>query len=466
MGLTAQEVRQLVSHPIIDSDGHLLESTSLLTDFLADLVGGKRAKQILLEAANQVSMGNATTGRPRTGWWLTPNNARDIATAMAPGFRVERAGELGIDFSILYPSAGLVFASLPEEEARLAGVRAINNMHAELCRDYSRHLTPAALIPMHTPHEAVAELVHARSKLGMKVAMIPPIVARAVPANRAAFPQTHALDSYGADSPYDYDEVWAKFSELGVAVTSHGSITECLPFGRTSPSSYVFNHIGGHAFQQDHLCKSLVLAGVPQRFPELNFAFLESGAMWACDLLQSLVDHFHKRGPAGLALLDPSLTDRAELTRLLEPYGAGFVTGIPQSAGKKLATYDKGSAGHEFQVAGADSANDLIRAFDRFYFGCEADDRGVAVALRSEHLFHVRLKAILGSDIGHWDVPDATQVIPESYELIEHSVIQADDYEDFVFRHVVLLHGQMNPEFFAGTAVEDRASDVLRREGL
>ena len=181
MGLTAQEVRQLVSHPIIDSDGHLLESTSLLTDFLADLVGGKRAKQILLEAANQVSMGNATTGRPRTGWWLTPNNARDIATAMAPGFRVERAGELGIDFSILYPSAGLVFASLPEEEARLAGVRAINNMHAELCRDYSRHLTPAALIPMHTPHEAVAELVHARSKLGMKVAMIPPIVARAVP---------------------------------------------------------------------------------------------------------------------------------------------------------------------------------------------------------------------------------------------------------------------------------------------
>jgi predicted TIM-barrel fold metal-dependent hydrolase len=465
MRRSAAEVRAQLDHPVIDSDGHLLEPTALLHDYLTALVGTNTARRILLRAGRQVSMGNSSTRHPRTGWWLTPSNARDIATAMAPALRAQRAAELGIDFNIVYPSAGLVFASLPEREFRLAGVRAVNNMNAELCREHKRSIAPSALIPMHTPEEAISELTHARDQLGFRVAVIPPIVARPIPALKEAFPQVCWMDSYGIDSAYDYDMVWETFSHLGLAVTSHGAVADCTPFGRASPSNFVFNHIGAHSFQQEHLCKSLVLAGVPKRFPELNFAFLECGAMWACDLLQALVEHFIKRGPAGLKRLDPSQTDREELARLLERYGGeSFVRSIPLRTGRGSAAGTGDPQGNEFRLAQVDSADDLRRAFSRFYFGCEADDRGVAIALRSGNLFGTRLKAILGSDIGHWDVSDARDVVPESHELVECSALEPGDYQDFVFRHAVLLHGQMDPGFFAGTAVEERALDLLGRE--
>ena len=461
----AAEIRASLGHPVIDGDGHLLEPPALLLDYLANLVGGRTARRIMVCAGRQVSMGDARSRRARTGWWLTPNNARDIATAMAPGLRSERHGELGIDFSVLYPSAGLALASLAEDEFRLAGVRAVNTMNADLCRNYPRHLAVAALIPMHTPQEAVNELEYARTELGLKVAVIPPLVARPVPAFPTAFPQLCWLDSYGLDSAHDYDIVWAKFVELGMAVTSHGAVADCVPFGRSSPSNFVFNHIGAHSFQQEHLCKSLVLGGVPGRFPQLNFAFLECGALWACELVQALADHYRKRGPAGIMRLEPAGTDRAELSLLLGRYGGpAFTASVPFSAGRPSARGDGEDSRDEFRLSGANSADDLIRAFDRLYFGCEADDRGAAVALQAKDLFGTRIKAIFSSDIGHWDVPDAAEVIHESYELVEHGALGVEDYQDFVFRNAVMLHGQMDAGFFSGTAVEDQAKEVLLKD--
>ena len=69
---------------------------------------------------------------------------------------------------------------------------------------------------------------------------------------------------------------------------------------------------------------------------------------------------------------------------------------------------------------------------------------------------------MLGSDLGHWDVPDARDVVPEAYELVEHGLITAADFRDFACDNAIRLHGGMNPRFFDGTAVEDYARTVLR----
>ena len=46
-----------------------------------------------------------------------------------------------------------------------------------------------------------------------------------------------------------------------------------------------------------------------------------------------------------------------------------------------------------------------------FYFGCEADDPINAMAFDTRKLpFGAKLNAIFSSDIGHWDVPDMTEV--------------------------------------------------------
>ena len=76
--------------------------------------------------------------------------------------------------------------------------------------------------------------------------------------------------------------------------------------------------------------------------------------------------------------------------------------------------------------------------------------------------FEARLRAMLGSDIGHFDVVDMREVLAEAWELVEDGLIDEGDFADISFRNAVRLHGGMNPRFFEGTAVEAAAAQVLR----
>ena len=98
----------------------------------------------------------------------------------------------------------------------------------------------------------------------------------------------------------------------------------------------------------------------------------------------------------------------------------------------------------------------------RFYFGCEADDPLNAWAFnRRANPMNARLNALFSSDIGHFDVPDMTAVVPEAYELVEHGLLSDDDFRDFMFTNAVRFWGEVNPDFFRGTVVEKAAAEVL-----
>ena len=97
-----------------------------------------------------------------------------------------------------------------------------------------------------------------------------------------------------------------------------------------------------------------------------------------------------------------------------------------------------------------------------FYFGCEADDRANAWAFRpGANPFNARLNAIFSSDIGHFDVPDMMDVLPEAYELVDDGLITTDDFRDFTFANAVRFWGTANPGIFKGSAVENAAASVL-----
>ncbi len=73
----------------------------------------------------------------------------------------------------------------------------------------------------------------------------------------------------------------------------------------------------------------------------------------------------------------------------------------------------------------------------------------------------LNLKPMLGSDISHFDVADADEVLEEAWESVEHGIINEDNFRDFTFTNAVKLHGGMNPDFFKGTLVEKEAGQVL-----
>jgi hypothetical protein len=54
-----------------------------------------------------------------------------------------------------------------------------------------------------------------------------------------------------------------------------------------------------------------------------------------------------------------------------------------------------------------------------------------------------------------------TGVVPEAYELVEHGLLDDDDFRDFTFANAVRFWGEVNPDFFKGTVVEKPAAEVL-----
>ena len=61
--------------------------------------------------------------------------------------------------------------------------------------------------------------------------------------------------------------------------------------------------------------------------------------------------------------------------------------------------------------------------------------------------------AMFASDLGHWDVPDATGVLPEAFELVERGLVTTDDFRAFTHDHALALWG---PRLFADTVLASR----------
>ena len=67
---------------------------------------------------------------------------------------------------------------------------------------------------------------------------------------------------------------------------------------------------------------------------------------------------------------------------------------------------------------------------------------------------------MFSSDIGHWDVTDIGDVVPEAYELVDEGLLSERDFRRFVFENPAGLYLRANPDFFRGTTLE-KAADVL-----
>jgi predicted TIM-barrel fold metal-dependent hydrolase len=388
---------------------------------------------------------------------LPARNTLDRATAMFPRLLRERLDAIGLDHAVVYPTYGLMALSAEPDEVRQAACRAFNRYHAEVFRELGDRLTPVALIPMHAPAEAIAELDHAVGTLGMKAVLLAGHVLRPLGENlpRGA----RWLDGFGPESPHDYDPVWARCEALGVAPTFHSS---GMGWGsRGSLHSYVFNHLGNFAAAGEATCRSLFLAGVPQRFPRLRFAFLEGGVAWAAQLVADLVGHFEKRNREAIRHYDPARLDRARLAELAKQWGAPRVVERLDELGRSLDLLSEPDEDperlDEFAATGVDSAEALGRLFaERFFFGCEADDPLNALAWdRARNPFGVSLHALFGSDIGHWDVPEIADVLVEAFGLVEQGIVSEDDFRRFAFASPVAFWTAANPRFFDGTPLAD-----------
>jgi predicted TIM-barrel fold metal-dependent hydrolase len=470
-------IRAQLDHPVIDSDGHMIEFEGGIIDSL-NQIGGRRLVERFnawttesLFSWNRLSPQDRRERRAaRNVWWGVPTkNTLDRATVTLPKLLYARLEEMGIDLVVLYPTLGLPIPHLEDAELRQGSCRAFNTFYAEIYREYADRIIPAAIIPMHTPEEALRELEHAVKVLGMKVVMMPSYVSRPIAAVAQKDPvvarSAFWLDSYGLDSLYNYDLVWAKCVELNVAPTFHST---GIGWGsRTSISNFIYNRIGHFAAAGEAVCKALFMGGVTRRFPSLKFAFLECGVGWACNLYADLVSHWEKRNLKSLENTNPANLNRELLIDLYSRYGGKMVEGKLDQvrSGLGLLDVDREDPAmlDEWAACRIERAEDIRDLFlSKFYFGCEADDPITSWAFNTKvNPFESHLRVLFSSDIGHWDVTDMSEVVAEAYELVDKGLINEKDFRDFVFTNPVSFYTGVNPEFFKGTVIETQVNEEL-----
>ncbi|MBM3347601.1 MAG: hypothetical protein FJY55_14050, partial [Betaproteobacteria bacterium] len=454
MGQTkSQHVRSQLKHPVVDADGHWLELHPVYADYLADVGGPKAADRYREAVKNAPGYGGGRLLTPemrmtkrvrKQGWWTQPVNARDRAAYTLPRLMRQSLDEWGIDVALIYPTIGFLLLKLIQDlELRQIAVRAFNTMAVDMFGPYGDRLIPSGIISLDSPAEALSQLEDA-GKLGLKLLVMNGTAQRPIEGD-ADIPvdkRRYYFDAYGIDSPYDYDPVWQKLIDMKCALTVHTG-TMGWP-DRTSPTSFVHNHMG-HFAQSHHLtARALFMGGVTQRFPQLKVGFLEGGVGWACNLYGDIIGHWKKRNRRHMEEHhNPLKLDRALMRKLMEEnttgdrhfagkfddiFGRNLDVSEPDLTAEEQYARDKDS--DDFHGVKIESVADVRRLFtSNFYFGCEADDPMNVMAFNAAA--GLKVKAMMGSDIAHFDVPDPTEVLEEAWEMVEHGLITENDFREF-----------------------------------
>jgi predicted TIM-barrel fold metal-dependent hydrolase len=444
------KIKSRLDHPILDTDGHLVEFMPLVYD-IVEREADRGVAQRLREQFSKAPAFPTSTGLAVGDSF--PAARFDFLTVAMPSLLYQRLDEIGIDFAVMYPTLGLGALEMADDELRQATSRALNIYFRELYVGYRDRLEPVAVIPTFSPEEAIAELDHAVGELGFKSIVMNGGVRRSV--DRNGDPKDWQ-DHLGHGSLFDYGPVWARCAELGVVPTFHGRGDR--RGSRLSTSNFTFNHVGHFAYAQEAVCRSLLMGGVMRRFPQLPFAFLEGGVGWAAQLFADLVGHFAKRSPAALASLRETFLDRAEVRALMAQFSEGRVaSSATEIADALYRPLPDTPIVDDFAEANIETAQQIADVFaGQMYFGCEADDPLASLAFNTKALpLGATLRPILGSDIGHWDVPDIREVLVEAWELVEDKQIDEEQFREFSLGNGIRMLTSLNPGYFDDTVLRD-----------
>jgi predicted TIM-barrel fold metal-dependent hydrolase len=185
-----------------------------------------------------------------------------------PRCYVDAMERLGIDYMVVYPTAGLYSCAAPTLSAPGAAAirRAYNNWLYDFCSEAGERLVGAGSLDLRDPQAAATEATRCVKELGFKAVHINPV-------------------PVGEHRLYEpcYDRLWATISDLDVPVGVHvGALNACDPM--------LYHYLPGLAMAEGITAFSIgnmlastafIMGGVLERHPKLRVVHLESGAGWA-----------------------------------------------------------------------------------------------------------------------------------------------------------------------------------------
>jgi predicted TIM-barrel fold metal-dependent hydrolase len=283
---------------IIDAELHVMEPADLWEKYI-DPEFKDRAPRRLTERdwdIRTVVEGDVMASMSDYNWPARSNEeatalatryAAEIAVNFSPESQVKAMDNEGLDLAVLYPTAGMFITARNGMDPRFAeaACRAYNNWLYDYIQaaDPTRMFGAAALSP-HDVDTAVTEAKRCVKDLGFK----------------AVFLRPNMYNNRSWHDPY-YDPLWATVQDLDVAVGFHETTGSRMPAAGADrfPDDLGIAHIATHSIEQMMVCMDVIMGGVMERFPKLQFAFLEGQCGWLPFWLGRMDEHFEWRHPYG-----------------------------------------------------------------------------------------------------------------------------------------------------------------------
>lgn len=265
---------------VIDADGHVMEPDGMWAEYIDPAFRSRAPQRVTVNgrAWGQMVVDGVPIYREYPDELVEAFHERTMeqyASYAADGFdaasQVRALDDQGIDLSYLYPSLGLGVVAIDGQDPALAAAicRAYNRFLADFCAAAPDRLRPVALLSLHDPALAIAEMEFAVDKLGMSSVMLRPNM---VNGRSVGHPDT---------APF-----WQRCADLGVSVSFHEGCHTRLPAaGADRFTSHFAMHTCCHPMEQMMAFVALVEGAVFERHPGLRFAFMESGCGWVPYLL-------------------------------------------------------------------------------------------------------------------------------------------------------------------------------------
>jgi len=257
-------------YPIIDADGHVLEKDSELHDFLEGRYRGMSRFETYgyFPALDGWHRGSSVAGKDQE----TP----------APRW-IEFLDELGIQASVLYPTAGLALGLSQDHEWACALAHAYNSWVYEKFTRQSPRLKAVALLAVQEPKEAVKELKRAK-ELGLVAGLLPAV--------------TVLHKGYGHP---DFFPIFEEAERLDFPLAVHGAPSRGMGFDFFD--KFIQVHTLEHPFAILIQFTHMLFEGVFERFPRLRVAFLEAGSGWLPYMMDRMDEEFEKPHGKGAPML-------------------------------------------------------------------------------------------------------------------------------------------------------------------
>lgn len=258
--------------PIIDADGHIIESLDDMHEFLdptiQSMLGGggvmgqamqlsKRSLFGTLDGLHFSSVGNG--GASSAAGERGRVNASEHRTGSGEDW-VALLDKSPIEQSVLYTTEGLQVGKLRNNDYAVSMCRSFNDYVANCYKGKDSRLHPIGLLPMQDPTRAVLELRRIVKELGLPGAMIP---------------------ATGLDLHLSHEYFWPVYkeaSDLGCVIAIHGGSNVNL--GIDSFTNLTASNIVHHPVPLFYSFVSFVYDQVFEKFPDMKVAFLEGGCAW------------------------------------------------------------------------------------------------------------------------------------------------------------------------------------------